>query len=62
VNAVPDLNKATDRLRGCCVIAPRRSYSAHLHRPRRATVRFCAMQFDFAAPLGAVARASSPLT
>jgi len=31
------------------IIAPRRSNSAHLHRSWRATVRFCTVQFDFAA-------------
>jgi hypothetical protein len=36
------------KLRGIdgCIIAPRRTNSAHLHRPWRATARFCTMIYD----------------
>jgi hypothetical protein len=47
-------------MRGCRIIAPRRSNIAHLRRPRRANVRFCTILFDFSAADPASVAVSSP--
>ena len=48
-NRRPSQIHRLDSNEGVCIIAPRRTRIAHLHRPWRATLRFCTILVDFAA-------------